>query len=333
VALAWALAPGCASAPIGDTSSDDGGDDSTTMPGHSDAGGDARVPHDGGSPADTATQETAADSTAPGEGSTAEGGDDSASGDATSDGPAPDDGTTADTGSPQDSSAPACGRDGAVDAAPPTGAIALVQQVTASVTGTSKTLGATFHGAQVAGDLVVVAVGWTDTTARVTSVTDSSGNCYALAVGPTTEGQDLSQSIYYAADIVAAGAGNKITATFDTAAHAVDLRAAEYSGLSATHTLDVTAQGSGINVGASGGMAAASTPYVTTTTGRELLFGAGMCTSMFYSQNLSVYTIRAVTPNGNMFEDGTVSSADMYDSIAMAPTGNTGWVMQLATFR
>jgi hypothetical protein len=326
--LAWAIAPACASAPVGNATFDDGGDDSTTA---SDGAGDGPLAKDTGHATDSAAQETSVDSTAPVEGSIDEGGQDSASDDAPSDGPAPGDGAT-DTGTPPDSSAAACARDGAVDAAPPTGPIAFVQQATASLTGTAKSLGATFHGAQAAGDLVVIAVGWTDTTARVTSVTDSSGNCYALAVGPMTEGQDLSQSIYYAAGIAGAGAGNTITATFDTLAHAVDLRAAEYSGLSASGTLDVVAQRSGINVGASG-MAAASSGYVTTTTGRELLFGAGMCTSMFYSQGLSVFTIRTVTTNGNMFEDGTVSSADMYDSIAMAPNGNTGWVMQLASFR
>src|SRR5262245_22304661 len=38
--------------------------------------------------------------------------------------------------------------------------------------------------AQTAGNLNVVAVGWNDTTATVSSVTDSSGNIYQRAVGP-----------------------------------------------------------------------------------------------------------------------------------------------------
>jgi hypothetical protein len=333
LAVAWLLAPGCASAPIDGTSSDDGGDDSTTIGDAFDAGRDGTPTKDTSSPSDTGMQEAQADSTSSADGSS-EGGDDSGSDATTSDGPSPDDGAPPDTGSLQDSAAPACAREGGADAAPPTGAITFVQQATASVTSSAKTLGAKFHAAQAAGDLIVIAVGWTDTTASVTSVTDSAGNCYALAVGPTIEGQDLTQSIYYAANIAAASAGNTITATFTTTAHAVDLRAAEYSGLSANGTLDVTAQRSAISGGASGGMAAASSGYVTTTTARELLFGAGMSTSTFYGQTMfAPYTIRAVTTNGNMFEDGTVSSADMYDAIAMAATGNVGWVVQLATFR
>ncbi|MDE3181572.1 MAG: hypothetical protein KGM47_18155, partial [Acidobacteriota bacterium] len=42
-----------------------------------------------------------------------------------------------------------------------------------------------FAAAQAAGDLNVVVVGWNDSTATVSSVTDTSGNVYVLAVGPT----------------------------------------------------------------------------------------------------------------------------------------------------
>src|ERR1700740_975863 len=42
-----------------------------------------------------------------------------------------------------------------------------------------------FTAAQSTGDLNVVVVGWNDSTAIVSSVTDKSGNLYKLAVGPT----------------------------------------------------------------------------------------------------------------------------------------------------
>ena len=77
----------------------------------------------------------------------------------------------------------------------------------------------TFTAAQVAGDLNVVVVGWNDSTATVTAVTDKSGNTYMSAVGPTIVTDALSQSIYYAKNIVAAGAGaNMVTVTFSRAA-------------------------------------------------------------------------------------------------------------------
>ena len=64
----------------------------------------------------------------------------------------------------------------------------------------------TYTAAQTAGNLNVIAVGWNDSTAVVNSVTDSSGNVYTRAVGPTAVAGALSQSIYYAKNIAAAGA-------------------------------------------------------------------------------------------------------------------------------
>src|SRR5260370_37027319 len=42
----------------------------------------------------------------------------------------------------------------------------------------------TYTASQTAGDLNVVIVGWNDSTAQVSSLTDSKGNVYQLAVGP-----------------------------------------------------------------------------------------------------------------------------------------------------
>ena len=98
------------------------------------------------------------------------------------------------------------------------------------------------HGAQVAGDLNVIVVGWNDTTATVTGVTDSRGNTYTLAVGPTVLSGVASQSIYYAKNIQAAAAGaNTVTVAFSRAASFPDIRIAEYSGADPSNPVDVTA--------------------------------------------------------------------------------------------
>jgi hypothetical protein len=62
-----------------------------------------------------------------------------------------------------------------------------------------------FTAAQTAGDLNVVAVGWNDSTAKVSAVTDTCGNRYSVAVGPTVQSGVASQSIYYAKNIASAG--------------------------------------------------------------------------------------------------------------------------------
>ena len=45
----------------------------------------------------------------------------------------------------------------------------------------------TYKAAQTAGNLNVVIVGRSDATSQVSSVTDSKGNVYQLAVGPTVQ--------------------------------------------------------------------------------------------------------------------------------------------------
>jgi hypothetical protein len=75
----------------------------------------------------------------------------------------------------------------------------------------SGTVPVTFAKAQAAGNLNVVVVGWNDTNASVTSVTDSKGNVYTRAVRSDHVAGTLSQSIYYAKNIVAAAAGTNVS--------------------------------------------------------------------------------------------------------------------------
>ena len=103
-----------------------------------------------------------------------------------------------------------------------------------------------FTAAQAAGDLNVVAVGWNDSTATVSTITDRSGNSYMRAVGPTVQSGLASQSIYYAKNILAAAAGaNIVTVTFSTAAKNPDIRILEYQGADPNNPVDVSAAGSG----------------------------------------------------------------------------------------
>src|SRR5205823_4359441 len=102
-----------------------------------------------------------------------------------------------------------------------------VGQVSAATPANNRTtVSVAYPVAQTAGNLNVVVVGWNDTTSSVSSVTDSTGNNYALAIGPTT-GTGLRQSIYYAKSI--AGGGNTVTVTFNQPAFFVDVRVLEYS--------------------------------------------------------------------------------------------------------
>src|ERR1700687_2210766 len=78
------------------------------------------------------------------------------------------------------------------------GPITFVQVKSATPQTASASVTVTYPVAQTARNLNVVVVGGNDTTSTVSTVGDSQGNTYALAIGPTT-GAGLRQSIYYAA--------------------------------------------------------------------------------------------------------------------------------------
>jgi uncharacterized membrane protein len=183
-----------------------------------------------------------------------------------------------------------------------------------------------FNTAQTAGDLNVVVVGWNDTTATVSSVTDKSGNTYTLAVGPTVASGALSQSIYYAKNIVSAAAGaNVVTVTFSPAAAYPDVRILEYSGADPTNPLDVTAGKSGSSTSSSSGAA-------TTTNPTDLIFGANIVATETSGPGSGFISRLLTSPDGDIAEDEMVSTAGSYT--ATAPLTSSGaWIMQLVAFR
>jgi hypothetical protein len=182
-------------------------------------------------------------------------------------------------------------------------------------------LAVAYPTAQTVGNLNVVVVGWNDTTSSVSSVTDSTGNTYVRAVGPT-KGTALTQSIYYAKNI--AGGSNTVTVVFNQAAAYPDVRVLEYSGADQTNPLDVTAGGSGTGLTGNSGTA-------TTTAANELIFGAGM-TFDIYNAAGSGFTKRVITNFGDIAEDEYVTSTGSYGATA-GMRSSAAWVMQMATFR
>src|SRR6516164_4691786 len=184
----------------------------------------------------------------------------------------------------------------------------------------------TFTAAQTAGDLNVVVVGWNDSTAAVNSVTDSKGNSYALAVGPTVVSGTLSQSIYYAKNIAAAAAGtNTVTVTFSTSAVYPDIRIFEYSGADSNNPVDVTAADSGNSSSSDSGAA-------TTTNPTDLIFGANIVLTSTTGPG-GGFTGRSLTvPDGDIGEDRMVTASGSYSATApISPSGQ--WIMQMVAFR
>jgi len=187
------------------------------------------------------------------------------------------------------------------------------------------TVSVPYKSAQTAGNLNVVVVGWNDTTATVTSITDTSGNQYRLAVGPTKRTTLLTQSIYYAANIAPAAANaNSVKVTFSVPATWVDMRVVEYAGIDPVNPVDVVSA-------ASGRSSTSSTPAVATTNANDLLVSANTLTSLATNSG-SGWTKRVITqPDGDLLQDKTVAAVGSYNSTS--PMYGGDWVMQMVAFR
>jgi fibronectin type III domain protein len=199
---------------------------------------------------------------------------------------------------------------------------AYVQGAYATPQTPQSTVSVTYPASQSAGNLNVVIVGWNDTTNVVNSVSDSQGNTYQLAAGPTKQSTALSQSIYYAKNIV--GGSNTVTVRFSGSANYPDIRILEYSGLDTSNPLDVAGGGSGSGSPSSSGA-------ITTTSPLEVLVAANTVTGLTNSAG-SGFTQRILTsPDGDIAEDEVVTASGSYT--ATAPLSSGGWVMQIAAFR
>jgi hypothetical protein len=183
-----------------------------------------------------------------------------------------------------------------------------------------------YNAAQTGGNLNVVVVGWNDTTRTVSSVTDSNGNPYVLAVGPTAVSGFISQSIYYAKNILPAAAGaNTVTVQFSGAASFADIRILEYAGADPVNPVDVSAAASGNSGSANSGTA-------TTTNATDLLFGASIVTTLTSAPGTN-FTQRVLSsPDGDIAEDRMVTATGSYGATAtVAPSGR--WIMQMVAFK
>jgi hypothetical protein len=178
---------------------------------------------------------------------------------------------------------------------------------------------------QIAGDLNVVVVGWYGVNQTVTSVVDTAGNTYRLAVGPTSQISDtVMQSIYYASGIAAEPASaNTITVTFDAQTDSPDVRVLEYSGLDTKDPFDTSAASSGVSTTAASG--------ALTTHFAPALLVVGATSESGFSVAGSGYTLRVLSDETNLAADQIVTAIGSYSADAPT-TPSRGWVMQLASF-
>jgi hypothetical protein len=197
--------------------------------------------------------------------------------------------------------------------------VAFVQVAAATPQSPMSAVSVAYPAVQSAGNLNVIVVGWNDSTSVVNTISDTAGNAYQLAIGPT-RGTNFSQCIYYAPKIKAGA--NRVTVTFNQLVAYVDLRALEYKGV---NTLDA-------KVGASGKGSTSNSGSAKTTVASELIFGANTVAHITNGSGAG-FTPRIITsPDGDIAEDRVVSATGSYRATAPL-TGNGTWVMQMVTFK
>jgi len=196
-----------------------------------------------------------------------------------------------------------------------------VQQSYATPQAPESQISVSFSSAQTASNANIIAVGWNDTNAEITRVSDSAGNVYQIAV-PIFRGDGLSQAVYFAANIESGT--NTVSVQFDTPAAYVDLRVTEYSDLSQSDAFDGGSS-------ASGNSALADSGPVGIQRTNELLFAAGMTGNQFTSVGIG-FTERIITvPDADIVEDELAGAVGEYDGTASLVSGV--WLMQVAGFK
>ena len=204
-------------------------------------------------------------------------------------------------------------------------AISFVQRNSALPQTPQTTVTVAYAAAQVAGDTNVVAVGWSDITTSVVSVTDTAGNIYTPVIGPTRQSGAQSQSIYVANNVKAAAANaNSVTVTFSAAANYPNVRVLSYRGLDPAAPVEAA-------VGAGGSGTTSNSGSLTTTNANDLLFAAN-CVSSTTKAAGTGFTSRIITsPDSDIAEDRIVTAAGTYSATATMSSG--AWVMQLVALK
>ena len=181
-----------------------------------------------------------------------------------------------------------------------------------------------FSASTTTGDTIIVRAWYNSNTQSVTGMSDTAGDTYSLAVGPTTGTGMLAgwrQEIWYAKNVTGR-TGVTVTASFSgTFSGEKSLTAHEYSGLDPVAPLDAKSAGSSASVNVGTGAA-------TTTYAKELIFGAALFASSGTSG--SGFTQRSSIA-GNASEDRIVSTTGTYS--ATFSNAAQASIVQVATFR
>lgn len=177
---------------------------------------------------------------------------------------------------------------------------------------------ATFAKPNNSGHLLVAYVVWDNTDA--VTISDSAGNTYTSAIGPTTNGGQSSQ-VFFAANVN--GGSNTVTASFATAiASRGALYVAEYSGIDPAAPLDTAVVATGAAPDMDSG------PLITGTA-NELLF-VGAESDVKVTGKAPNFKVRS-HKFGGLIADRLAGAAGSYN--VTSTQKGASWIIQLVAFK
>jgi hypothetical protein len=208
--------------------------------------------------------------------------------------------------------------DALVPDAPP-GAPTVIQASSNDVVNTGS-INVSFNKAVATGDLIVVAIGVVDPSPTIT-LTDSQSSSFQVAAAATGS-QNFSESTWYA---FAGGSGNDtITAKFGGTKAEIDVRIAEYRGVSQLGTVDAQTGNSG--------QSNLCTATLTTVTANDLLVASNFGPGGTAGSGSGYDERTQAVPNGPILEDRiAITPGQAQATIRLG--GSAPWVMQLVAFR
>jgi hypothetical protein len=196
-------------------------------------------------------------------------------------------------------------------------------QSVSQTTNSSSTASIAFSGGTPSGNHIVLSFNTNSQSANVSSITDSNGNTYTLAAGPTNWAGTASRGYTYYTRNTGGGGGNiTITITLTQSVGIIEAYALEYSNIATSNPVDQVSVG----VGSGANMDSGSK---TTTQADELIYGFGMSSG---SSTVNSPNTARLTMNGNFAADRTVSSIGSYNVTGTEGAGDF-YMVHMVTFK
>jgi len=191
---------------------------------------------------------------------------------------------------------------------------------------TANLLTLTLPSVGIAGDLILVSVGWDLNSVTVTSITDSQGNVYQSGLGPTGWGTTFHEQIFYAKNIF--GGANVINIQMSGSSSVFfEARAFEYTGVDSISPIDAISTSTGFGTSMNSGS-------VGVASVGEILFAVGQSdTVSAVFTPLSGFSLRPINSGGGIIVEDKVAIAAVPTSASATASVSGNWIMQLISIR